>query len=60
MAMLLRADLREANLAGAFRTDADLREADLRGAVLGGADLTGAITSGARFGVPAPSASRQG
>jgi hypothetical protein len=42
-----RANLREADLSGAYLREADLSEADLRGADLSGADLSGADLRGA-------------
>jgi uncharacterized protein YjbI with pentapeptide repeats len=42
-----RADLRVADLGGAYLGDADLRGADLGGAYLGDADLRGADLGGA-------------
>ena len=52
---LAGADLRRADLTGAYLTDADLRDADLtgaylRGAILGGADLRRSILRGAILG----------
>jgi hypothetical protein len=44
------ADLRGADLGGAYLGGADLRGADLRGADLGGADLRGADLGGANLG----------
>jgi hypothetical protein len=45
--VLSGADLRGADLRGAYLSGADLRGADLRGAYLSGADLRGAYLSGA-------------